>query len=48
MHACMPAQMLRYFPGSELSGQEGSRFKCEFVEEGGSTAPCYDVTDRDW
>eukprot|EP00752_Nemacystus_decipiens_P005739 g5192.t2 len=40
-------QILRYFPGSDLSGQSGSRFACEFEEEDGST-PCYDVTVRNW
>jgi len=40
-------QMFRYFPGNELSAVPKSRFKCEFVEEDGSTS-CYDPTARDW
>eukprot|EP00903_Cladosiphon_okamuranus_P009939 g9434.t2 len=42
------SQMLRYFPGSALSRQEDSRFACEFEEDDGEIAPCYDVTDRPW
>ncbi|CAM9102347.1 unnamed protein product [Ectocarpus fasciculatus] len=38
----------RYFPGTDLSGVEGSRFACEFVEEDGSIAPCFDPTVRPW
>eukprot|EP00752_Nemacystus_decipiens_P005742 g5195.t1 len=41
-------QLFRYFPGSDLSSVEGSRFACEYVEEDGSTAPCYDPTVRPW
>ncbi|CAM9134200.1 unnamed protein product [Ectocarpus sp. 6 AP-2014] len=38
----------RYFPGTDLSGVEGSRFACEYVEEDGSIAPCFDPTVRPW
>eukprot|EP00903_Cladosiphon_okamuranus_P009934 g9430.t1 len=41
-------QVFRYFPGNELSSVEGSRFKCEFEEDDGSIAPCYDPTVRSW
>ncbi|CAB1112550.1 unnamed protein product [Ectocarpus sp. CCAP 1310/34] len=39
---------IRYFPGTDLSGVEGSRFACEYVEEDGSIAPCFDPTVRPW
>ncbi|CAM9234662.1 unnamed protein product [Ectocarpus sp. 13 AM-2016] len=39
---------IRYFPGTDLSGVEGSSFACEYVEEDGSIAPCFDPTVRPW
>ncbi|CAM9739313.1 unnamed protein product [Scytosiphon promiscuus] len=42
------SEMFRYFPGNHLSAVDGSRFACNYVEEDGSTAPCYDPTVRPW
>ncbi|CAN0391359.1 unnamed protein product, partial [Ectocarpus sp. 12 AP-2014] len=44
----MTGRTIRYFPGTDLSGVEGSSFACEYVEEDGSIAPCFDPTVRPW
>lgn len=41
-------QVFRQFPGNHLSGIADSRFACEYVDEDGLIAPCYDPTVRDW
>ena len=38
------SKVFRYFPGGDLSGQEGSHFACENEDEDG----CFDARQRTW
>ncbi|CAM9411464.1 unnamed protein product, partial [Hapterophycus canaliculatus] len=42
------SEVFRYFPGTDLSSVDGSLFACNYVEEDGSIAGCYDPTVRSW
>lgn len=42
--AAAGCQVFRYFPGGDLSGQEGSHFACEDETQDG----CFDARRRTW
>lgn len=40
-------QVFRYFPGVDLSGQEGTRYACDANDDVDGSS-CYDPTERTW